>query len=78
MMALVDTEALGETVLAAIVAGIGVILVFSIAVMGAARLIEESNGGRRGPAAAFGALTTVAAVAFIALIVFGLVAMTSK
>jgi hypothetical protein len=78
MMALVDTEALGQTVLAAIVAGIGVILVFSIAIMGAARFVEESNGGRRGPAAAFGVLTMVAAVAFIALIVFGLVAMTSK
>jgi hypothetical protein len=78
MIALVDTEALGETVLAAIVAGIGVTLVFSIAIMGAARFAEESRGGRRGAAAAFGAMAAVAAVAFVALIVFGLVVMTSR
>ena len=78
MIALVDTEALGQTVLAAIVAGIGVTLVFSIAIMGAARFTDESRSGRPGAAAAVGALALVAVAAFVALIVFGLVVMTSK
>jgi hypothetical protein len=78
MIALVDTEALGETVLAAIVAGVAVTLVFSIAIMGAARFAEESRGGRPVAAAAFAVVAAAAGVLFVALIVFGLVVMTSK
>ena len=74
----IDTEALWETVVAAIVAGVGVTMVFAIAILGAARFLEESRGGRAPAAVAFAVLATVAVVAFVALVVLGLVVMTSK
>ncbi len=44
----VDTRALWETVVASLVAGVGVTLVFSIALLGAARFAEHRREGRTG------------------------------
>ncbi len=75
---LVDTTALWETVVASLVAGVGVTLVFSIALLGAARFAEHNREGRIGAAVAFGALALLGAAAFLAVIVFGIIVMTSK
>ena len=73
---IVDWEALGETVLAAFVAGVGVTLTFSLAILGAVRVAEASRDGRRLEAGFFGALGLLALAATLAAIVFGIVIMT--
>ena len=78
MATIVETRELLETVIASLVAGVGVTAVFSVAIWGGARFVDLSRSGRplaAGAAAALGALalfTTLAAVAF------GIVVMTSK
>ena len=53
---IVETDALLETILAALVAGVGVALTFSLAILGATGFAEASRDGRRMSAAAFAAL----------------------
>lgn len=74
----VDTRALWETVVASLVAGVGVTLVFSIALFGSVRFAEHRREGRTGTAAVFAGLALFAAAAFLAAIVFGIIVMTSK
>jgi hypothetical protein len=74
----VETDALLQTVLAAFVAGVGVTLVFSLAILGAARFADMSRDGRPVAAAAFGALTLVALAVAAAGVTIGIIVMTSK
>jgi hypothetical protein len=74
----VDTNALLRTVIAAFVAGVGVTLIFSLAILGAARFAELSRDGRQAAAVAFGALTVVALAAAAALVTIGIIVMTRK
>jgi hypothetical protein len=74
----VDTKALAQTVLAAFVGGLGVTLIFSIAIFGAARFADLSRSGRPVAALAFGAVALVALAGFAAAITFGIIVMTSK
>jgi hypothetical protein len=74
----VDTEALLKTVAAAFVAGVGVTLIFSLAILGAARFAELSRDGRPVAAASFGALAIVALAAAAAAVTVGIIVMTSK
>jgi hypothetical protein len=75
---IVESRALIETVVASIVAGVGVTTVFAIAIWGAARFAELSRDER--PLAAGGAavLTACALAATVAGVVLGIIAMTSK
>jgi hypothetical protein len=75
---LVDTQALAETVLAAVLGGVGVTLIFSIAILGASRFADLSRDGRSAAAVAFGLVALVALAAFAAAIAFGIIVMTSK
>jgi hypothetical protein len=75
---LVDTHALWQTIVAAFVAGVGVTLVFSLAILGAARFADASRDGRGGAATLFGALALLALTATAAAIVIGVIVMTSK
>jgi hypothetical protein len=75
---IVEGKALLETVIASVVAGIGVTFVFSIAIWGVARFVDLSRGER--PLAA-GAAAFVAALALVgtaAAVVVGIIAMTGK
>ena len=74
---LVEGEALWETVVASMVAGIGVTFAFSVAIWGVGRFIEHSSSDR--PVAAGGAaLVAALALACVgAALVFGIVVMTS-
>jgi hypothetical protein len=75
---IVDTKALWETVVASMIAGIGVTFIFSLAIYGAARFSQMGREGRQGSALGFGALALVAAAAFVGAIVFGIIVMTTK
>ena len=74
----VDWAELGKTVAGAAIAGIGVTLVFSLAVLGGARLIELRRSGQKAAAAAAGVLMGVSLAVFAAAIVVGLIVMTHK
>jgi hypothetical protein len=74
----IDTQALLDTVLAALISGIGVTVIFSLAIFAAARFGEMSREGRTGAAAAYGAATAVTGVAFAAAITIGIIVMTTK
>jgi hypothetical protein len=76
--ALVDTKALLEVVVAAFVAGVGVIVVFSIAVAGAVRFVDMRRDGRALEAAFFGVVATLALLASAAAVIGGIVVMTQK
>jgi hypothetical protein len=74
----VDTQALLKTVLSALVAGVGVTLVFSVAILGAARFADLSRDGRMVSAIAFGVLALVALAAAATAVTIGIIVMTSK
>jgi hypothetical protein len=74
----VDTEALWQTIVAAFVAGVGTTLVFSIAILGAARFVEANREGRSFEAALFAALGFLGLAATVAAIVVGVIVMTTK
>lgn len=75
---IVDTSALWQTIAAALAAGVGVTLVFSLAILGAARFADFSRDGRPLAASAFGALAVVALLAAAAAIVVAVIVMTQK
>jgi hypothetical protein len=74
----VDTGALLRAVVAAFIAGVGVTLIFSLAILGAARFADLSRDGRRVAAASFGALAVVALAAAAAAVTIGIIVMISK
>lgn len=74
----VDTQALLKTIVAAFIAGVGVTLVFSLAILGASRFADMSRDGRPVAAIAFGVLGAVALAAALAAVAFGIVVMTRK
>jgi hypothetical protein len=74
----VEWGALWKTVVAAFVAGVGVTLVFSVAILGAARFADLSRDGRRVAAAAFVALSVLALAAVAAAVAIGIIVMTTK
>lgn len=74
---IVDWAALGETVIAALAAGVGVAFTFSLAIYGAARLAEASRHGHRGELALYGVVAVLGLATSLAAIAFGIVVMTS-
>jgi hypothetical protein len=76
--AIVETKDLLETIAFAIVAGIGVTAVFSVAIWGAARFTDLSQEDRRPRALAAAATSGAALVVVLAAIVIAVVVMTSK
>jgi hypothetical protein len=78
MATIVDTTALLRTVLAALASGIGVTLIFSIAILGAVRSLDYGRGGRSIAAATMGALAVLALLAVAAAVTIGIIVMTNK
>ena len=74
----IDWGELGSTVAAAAVSAIGVALIFSLVVFGAARWLELRREGRDVLALGFAGMTILALAAFAAAIVGGLIVMTDK
>lgn len=75
---IVETQDLLETVAASLIAGVGVTIVYSIAVYGATRFVDLSRDERPLAAGAAAAIALLAFLASIAAVVFGLIVMTSK
>jgi len=73
---IVDTDALWQTVVGAFVAGVGTTIVFSLAILGAARLSETSREGNRLHATFFGVLMVLGLLATLGAVVVGVVVMT--
>lgn len=74
----VDTSALWQTIVAALLAGVGTTVVFSVAILGVAKFSDASRDGRSFQAAGFGALAGGSLLATVAAIVFGVIVMTTK
>jgi hypothetical protein len=78
MAVVVETKELLQTVLASVVAGIGVTVVFSVAIWGAARFADLSRSERPVAATAAAAVSGLALAATLAAVTVGVVVMTSK
>lgn len=78
MATIVETKELIETVIASLIAGVGVTAVFSVAIWGGARFADLSRDGRPLAAGAAAALGALALATTIATVVVGILVMTSK
>ena len=78
MAVIVETKELIETVIASLLAGIGVTVVFSMGIWGAARFAVLSREERPLAAGAAAALAALAGLVTAAALVFGVVIMSSK
>jgi cation transporter-like permease len=78
MAVVVETKELLQTVVASLVAGVGITVVFSVAIWGVARFADLSRNER--PLAAGGAavLAGLAVLVTLAAVVFGIVVMSSN
>ncbi len=56
-------------------AGIGVTVVYGVAILGAGRAVDHSRSGHRARATAYGALAAMSVVAVVAAVVLGIAAM---
>jgi hypothetical protein len=75
---IIQTTDLLETVIASLVAGVGVTAAFSVAIWGGARFVDLNRSGRPTAAAAAAAIGGLALVTTLAAVVVGIVVMTSK
>ena len=74
----VETKDLLATVLASVIAGVGVTTVFAILIFGVARSADMVRDDRPAAAAAAGGLAVIALLVVAAAIVLGIIVMTSK
>jgi hypothetical protein len=75
MAVIVETSELLQTVAASVVAGIGVTVVFSVAIWGAARFVDLSRSERPVAAAAAAGVGIAGLAATLGAVVVGLVVM---
>lgn len=75
---IVQTGDLVKTVIASLVAGVGVTGIFSAAIWGGARFVDLNRAGRPLAAGAAAALGVAALIATAAAVTVGIVVMTSK
>jgi hypothetical protein len=75
---IVDWEALLETVAAALVAGVGIAIAFSLAIYGVARFAEARRAGASLAAGAAALLAVVALVVCVGAITIGIVVTASS
>lgn len=78
MAVVVETKELLETVVASLIAGVGMTVVFSVAIWGVARFADHSRNDRPLAAGAAATLAGLALAVTLAGVVFGIVVMTSK
>jgi hypothetical protein len=78
MATIVEGKELLETVVASLVAGVGVTFVFSIAIWGVARFADLSRNERPLAAGAAAVAAGLALVGVLAAVVVGIIVMTKK
>jgi cation transporter-like permease len=74
----VETKELLQTVVASLIAGVGIAVVFSVAIWGVARFADLNRNERPLAAGAAATLAALALLATLAAVVFGIVIMSSK
>ena len=74
----VDTGALLKVIAASAAAGLGVTVVFSIAIAGAVRFTDFRRDGRPLEAGVFALVAAVALAAFVAAVALGIFVLTRK
>jgi hypothetical protein len=77
MAVVVETRELLQTVVASLIAGVGITTVFSVAIWGAARFVDLSRGDRPVAAAAAAAVGILGMVTTLGTVAVGIVVMTS-
>jgi hypothetical protein len=75
---IVEGKEMLETIVASLLAGVGVTFAFSVAIWGVGRFADLSRGERPAAAALAATVTALALAAVGAAVVFGIVVMTSK
>jgi len=75
---IVDVGDLINVVWTSIVSGIGVCIVFSLAIVGFARATDSRRDGTGIATVAYAVMALVSLAAVMALVVFGVIVMTSK
>jgi hypothetical protein len=75
---IVDWETLGQVALASLLAGVGVTMAFSFAIVGATRMAEMRRDGRQIEAGAYLALMIIGLAVAGAAVTIGIIVMTSK
>lgn len=78
MAVVVETKELLQTIVASVVAGVGITVIFSVAIWGVARFADLSRNERPLAAGAAATLAALAGLATLAAVAFGLVIMSSK
>ncbi len=78
MAVIVETQELLRTVIASVVAGVGVTVIFSIAIWGAVRFSDFSRDERPIAAVSAAAVCALALAATLGAVVVGLIVMTGK
>jgi hypothetical protein len=75
---IVDWNALGQVVLYSLGVGVGVMLCYALAILGATRFAELRAGDRTGGALAYAVLGVLGFAATIAAVVGAIIVMTNK
>jgi hypothetical protein len=78
MIAAVAGDALLRMLVSSLVAGVGVAVVFSFAILGVTRSSEMRRSQRRGPATAYAALAAVGLLISGAMVLYGLFLVAHK
>lgn len=74
----IHTDELLQTIAASVVAGVGITVVFSVAIWGAARFVDLSSNERPVAAGAAATVGLLALAATLAAVVVGIVVMMSE
>jgi heme/copper-type cytochrome/quinol oxidase subunit 2 len=77
-VAAIDFHALGQVIWVAIVAGVGVTVLYSIVIYSADKAGDARREGEEGAALAFGALAAAALIVFLGVTVLGVIVMLRK
>ena len=75
---IVDWKTLGEVALYSLLAGVGVTMAFSFAIVGATRMVDMRRQRRGVEAGAYAALLIIGLLVAGAAVVFGVIIMTTK
>ena len=75
---IIETGKLAQVFGYSLLTGVGIAIIFSLAVSGAAGLLDAVRDRRAGAAALWGTLATLCAAITVAVIVLGIVVMTTK
>jgi hypothetical protein len=75
---IVEWKDLWQTVVASVVAGVGITFAFSVGIWGTGQFVELSRGDRQGAATVAGLVALLGFLVVAAAVIFGIVVMTHK